>query len=308
MSGVKQEAGSSPPQDQDTTRAMPNDGRLPLTVLIPTLNEARNLRDCLASVSWADEILVVDSLSTDDTVAIATAAGARVIVQACVNIEAQKNWALPQCTHPWVLIVDADERLTPELAAEIRELLARGSPPHAAYAIRRRTFVFGRELHYSGMQGDRVTRLFDRQRARYPDREVHADLQVEGTTGRLRYPMLHLTSRTLDDYLDRMRRYSTWAANDWWKRGRRVSALPIIVHPCSRFFSTYVWKRGFLDGLPGLLYAALSAASVLMRWAKLWAMHDASARQARWPDGTLIIHRDAIVARADGDGNGSAPQ
>jgi glycosyltransferase involved in cell wall biosynthesis len=270
-------------------------GRVPLTVLIPTYNEERNLPDCLASVTWADEVFVVDSFSSDRTVAIATAAGARVVQHAYLNSANQKNWALPQCRHRWVLIVDADERVDPELAVEIKALLAAGTPPFPAYEIRRRTYAFGHEIRRCGLQDDRVTRLFDREKCRYPELEVHADLIVDGQRSHLRGRMAHLTYHTLDDYFEKFRRYTTWSANDRWKRGDRAGFWMIATKPLARFVSMYVLKRGFLDGVPGLIYCGLGAISVMVRCMKLWAMQDCVSRDARWPEGRRIIHGGAAV-------------
>jgi glycosyltransferase involved in cell wall biosynthesis len=268
--------------------------RLPLTVLIPTYNEERNLPDCLASVAWADEIFVVDSFSSDRSVAIATAAKARVVQHEYVNSAAQKNWAIPQCTHRWVLIVDADERVTPELADEIRALLE-AAPPHAAYEISRRTFFFDTEIKHCGWDSDRVTRLFDRERARYPDLEVHADLIVDGSVGHLAHKLDHYTYRTFDDYFEKFRRYTTWSANDLWKRGKRASALSIFVKPTARFFGMYVLKQGFRDGVAGLVACMLGAFSVFGRYAKLWAMQRAADSGRRFADGRPVIHAGAAM-------------
>lgn len=271
-------------------------GRLPITVLIPTYNEERNLPDCLASVAWADEIFVVDSFSSDRTVEIATAAGARIVQHAYVNSAAQKNWALPQCTHRWVLIVDADERVDAPLAAAIRALLAAsGGPPAAAYTIRRRTFAFGAEIRYSGWQGDSVRRFFDRSRCRYPDLEVHADLQVDGPIALLDGRLDHYTYRTFDEYFEKFRRYTTWSANDRWKRGDRASFLTVVGKPLSRFLRAWVLRRGFLDGTAGLIVCLLGAISAFTREAKLWAMGRASARNDRWSDGQYVIHAGAAI-------------
>ena len=263
---------------------------IPISVLIPTLNEERNLGECLAGVAWADEVVVVDSLSSDRTVAIAEAAGARVLAQACTTIEAQKNWAIPQCRHRWVLVVDADERVTPELASEIRTLAPTLGQGAAAYRIPRRTFFLGRELRYGG-----IIRLFDRGRGRYGDREVHGDLEVDGPVADLRHPLLHHTYRTIDDYLTKFIRYTTWAANDRWKRGHRAGWWALAAKPALRFVGMFVLQRGFLDGLAGFQYAALSAMSVFVRGAKLRAMHRARAEDARWPDGKRIIHPGAAI-------------
>lgn len=271
-------------------------GRLPITILIPTFNEERNLPDCLASAAWADEVFVVDSFSSDRTVEIAKAAGARVVQHVYVNSAAQKNWAIPQATHRWVLVLDADERVEPALAEEIRALLARpGGPDAAAYTIFRRTFAFGAEIRYSGWQGDSVRRFFDRTRCRYPDLEVHADLTVDGPTGTLRHRLEHYTYRTFDEYFEKFRRYTTWSANDRWKRGDRASFFTLLFKPMSRFLKNWLLRRGFLDGTPGLIVCMLGAISAFTRESKLWAMQRAVARNDRWRDGELIIHAGATV-------------
>jgi len=270
--------------------------RLPISVLITTFNEERNLPDCLASVVWADEIIVVDSFSTDRTVAIAQAAGATVKQRAYVNPADQKNWAIPQCAHRWLLILDADERVLPELASEIHGLLAQtGGPPAAAYEIRRRTICFGSELHYCGLQRDRVTRFFDRTLARYSEREVHEELIVTGQVGCLTARMTHFTYRTFDDYLEKFGRYTTWSANDLWKRGKRTGWWKLLVKPVARFISMYLLKFGLLDGTAGLIYCGLGSAGVFVRHAKLWAMQRAVVRNERWSDGRRIIHAGATV-------------
>lgn len=286
--------------------------RLPISVLITTFNEERNLPDCLASVAWADEIVVVDSFSSDRTVAIAQAAGATVKQRVYVNPADQKNWAIPQCAHRWVLILDADERALPELMAEIQGLLARpGGPPAAAYEIRRRTICFGSELRFCGLQRDRVTRFFDRTRARYSEREVHEELVVDGPVACLTAPMIHFTYRTFDDYLEKFGRYTTWSANDLWKRGKRTGWWKLLVKPVARFISMYLFKLGVLDGSAGLVYCGLGSAGVFVRHAKLWAMQRAVARNERWSDGRRIIHTGAAVQErpeviAGGNRDGSA--
>ncbi|HWN80808.1 MAG TPA: glycosyltransferase family 2 protein, partial [Candidatus Udaeobacter sp.] len=170
---------------------------VPLSVLVITLNEAHNLPDCLASVPWADDLLVIDSGSTDGTPDLARAAGARVVEHPFVSAGHQRNWALPLLRHPWCLVVDADERVTPELAAEIqRVVLADG--PADGYAMPRRSFFLGTPIHHSGWGRDRVLRLFRRERGRYDDALVHESLELDGRRAELRAPLLHYTYRTLD--------------------------------------------------------------------------------------------------------------
>ncbi|MBA3685200.1 MAG: glycosyltransferase family 2 protein [Planctomycetes bacterium] len=267
-----------------------------LTVLIPTYNEERNLPDCLASVAWVDEIFVVDSFSSDRTVEIARAAGARVVQHQYLNSANQKNWAIPQCTHRWVMVVDADERVTPALADEIRAALAHpGGPAAAAFSIPRDNWIFGHRIRHGGWGSDRLTRLFDRERARYKDLEVHADMQVDGPVARLEQPLEHWTYRTFDDYFEKFGRYTTWSANDLWKRGTRARWWHLLIKPWWRFLRMYLLKRGILDGVPGLILAGLSACTLFVRWGKLWAMGRAQASDARWPDGRRIVHAGAAI-------------
>ncbi len=267
-----------------------------LTVLIPTYNEERNLPDCLASVAWADEIFVVDSFSKDRTVEIARAAGARVVQHEYLNSATQKNWAIPQCTHRWVLVVDADERVTPALADEIRAVFARtGGPGAQAFSIPRDNWILGHRIRFGGWGSDRLIRLFERDRARYQDLEVHADMVVEGRVERLHRTFEHWTSRTFDEYLEKFGRYTTWAANDLWRRGKRARFHHLLLKPGLRFVRMYVIKLGVLDGAPGLILATLSAFSVFGKYAKLWAMGRAIALDARWPDRKRIIHGGAAI-------------
>ncbi|HYE07591.1 MAG TPA: glycosyltransferase family 2 protein [Planctomycetota bacterium] len=270
--------------------------RLPLTVLITTYNEARNLPDCLASVAGlADDVLVVDSFSSDATVAIAEAAGARVERHEYLDPATQKNWALPRCLNDWVLILDADERVTPQLSDELRGLFAAGAPVAAAHALPRRTFFFGTEIRRCGWDRDVVVRLIDRTRCRYGATEVHEQMVVDGATATLHGKLDHYTYRTFDDYLDKFGRYTTWSANDLWRRGKRCNWSHLTVRPLTRFVKMYLLKRGFLDGIPGLMVCALAAIGVFVRYAKLWAMQRARDRDDRWHDGRPVIHAGAAI-------------
>jgi len=244
-----------------------------LTVLVPTRNEEANLRDCLETVKWADEILVVDTFSTDRTLEIAREFGARVVQHEYVNSAAQKNWAIPQAENNWVMVVDADERVSPELAAEVRALLAApGGPPAAAYRMHRRTFFFGREIRHCGWDTDAVVRLFRKDRARYPDLWVHADMLVDGPVVKLRGRFDHYTYRSLDQYFEKFGRYTTWSAKDLAARGRRATLLNLLGRPAARFFKMYFLRLGFLDGVSGAVLCALAACSVFTKYAKLWEM------------------------------------
>jgi glycosyltransferase involved in cell wall biosynthesis len=243
--------------------------RLPLSVMVTTLDEADNLPDCLHSVRWADDVLVVDSGSRDDSVEIARRAGARVVVHRYESAARQKNWALPQLVHPWVLILDADERVPADLAAEITAIV-RADGPLDGYFLRRQSFFLGRAIRHCGWDRDEVLRLFRAGRGRYDDRLVHERLQLDGRSGRLPTPLLHYTYRSFSDYLERLDRYTARGAADLRAAGRRPSWAALLLRPPARFLRMYVLQRGFLDGIHGLLLCTLAATSVWLKYARLW--------------------------------------
>ncbi len=262
-----------------------------LTVLVPTFNEEEMLRACLESVKWADELFVVDSFSTDRTLEIAAEFGARTIQHEYVNSATQKNWAIPQAKNEWILVIDSDERATPALIEEVKALMAAG-PDADAYRIPRRSFFFGREIRHCGWESDKVTRLFRRD-ARYLDREVHADIDVSGMKlGEVSGIFEHHTVRSFDQYFEKFGRYTTWAANDLRKRGRRAGLLSLTARPAARFFKMYILRLGFLDGLHGLVLCWLATMSVFMKYARLWSMQLGGAPS---PDAAS----DAKPAQAD---------
>ena len=246
--------------------------RSKLTALLPTFNEEANIADCIASVAWADEVFVVDSFSVDATPRIAAGKGARLVQHEYVNSASQKNWSIPQAAHEWVLIVDSDERVTPELQREIVGILeadAAGRPVYDGYRIRRLNHFLGRRVRYCGWQNDTCLRLFRRDRGRYQDREVHADVMIDGTVGKLNHPLLHYTFTSFDQYMRKFNQYTTWAAGDRAARTRRVGCRHLLLRPLGRFFKQYILKRGFLDGRVGLMICSLAAFSVFMKYAKL---------------------------------------
>ncbi|MCI0566950.1 MAG: glycosyltransferase family 2 protein [Acidobacteria bacterium] len=242
-----------------------------LTALVPTFNEEAVIRDCLESLRWADEVFVVDSFSHDKTVEIAREYGSRVVQHAYVNSAAQKNWAIPQSGHLWVLLVDADERVTPELRDEIREILEQG-PCHPGYWIRRANHFLGRRMKHCGWETDKVIRLFRRDMARYEEREVHAEIEFPGPLPVLQYPLLHYSFRSFSQYWRKMQLYSDWGASQLFKEGRRAGWVSIGLRPLQRFLKMYLFRLGFLDGIHGLALSMLGAFAVFLKYAKLWEL------------------------------------
>lgn len=254
-----------------------------ITALIPALNEARNIVACLESVKWADELFVVDSFSADATPALAAAfphdPPVRVVQHEYVNSAAQKNWAIPQASHEWVLIVDADERVTPELRDEILATLAAIASPDSAaepaadgYRITRANTFMGEPVNHSGWGGDDVLRLFRRDKGRYQDRHVHADMIIDGRVGHLRGKLSHDTMQGFEPYMRKFDRYTSWAALDRAAKTPRVGWTHLALRPMARFLRQFVLKRGFLDGKVGFMISSMAAFSVFMKYAKLWEL------------------------------------
>ena len=252
-----------------------------LTAVVTTLNEEVNIRECLESLAFADEILLVDSFSTDGTLEIARSfPRVRIAQREYFGSAAQKNWAMDQVTTPWLLIVDADERVPEALAREITSLLER-EPETSTYSIRRQNFFLGRLIRHSGWSTDKVVRLLRRGAARYPNRRVHADLAPDGPTPTLMEPMLHHTYRSLDQALEKVHRYAVWAAADAFRQGRRAGLSGLVFRPLWRFFRMYVIQAGFLDGREGLVVCSLQAYGVFLKWARVWEWE--RCRQNGWP-------------------------
>lgn len=240
-----------------------------LSVTIITKNEAADIAEAIASVSWADEILVVDSHSADATVDIARGAGARVIGRDFAGYIDQKNFAAAEASHDWILSLDADERVTPELAQEIRQTMAH--PAHAAYQVPRLTWHLGRWIRATDWYPDYQTRLYDRRAARWTGRYVHEGVSVDGSVGRLRGDLHHYAYRDISDHLETIDRYTTLAARQMYEDGRRASAAALLLHPPAAFLRNLLLRGGFRLGTAGIIVSTLNAYYVFLKFAKLWA-------------------------------------
>ncbi|HKI85704.1 MAG TPA: glycosyltransferase family 2 protein [Thermoanaerobaculia bacterium] len=244
-------------------------GRLPVSVIITTFNEEINVEDCIDSVAWADEILLVDSYSTDRTVELAKARGVKVLEREYYGSAAQKNWSIDKVSNDWILIIDADERVPEPLAREILALLATG-PRQRGYSIRRQNVFLDKVIRHSGWSTDKVIRLFDRHFGRYPNRRVHADLEIEGPTPILKNPFVHYTCRSLDQYLVKLENYALWGAAQAFRDGRKAGISEIFFRPIWRFIRMYVLQAGFLDGMHGLVLCTLQGYGTFLKYARLW--------------------------------------
>jgi glycosyltransferase involved in cell wall biosynthesis len=239
-----------------------------LTVTVITRNEAANLDAALASVSWADEIVVVDSQSTDETVSIAGRHTGRVIVREWPGYSAQKNFAAAEASHDWILSIDADERVTPALAAEIRGLLA-GEPPCRAYRVPRVSYYLGRWIRSTDWYPDYQLRLYDRRVSAWAGL-VHEGVEVRGQVGRLRADLQHLPYRDIAHHLQTIDRYTTLAARQMRERGKRVGVAGLVARPAGAFLRNYVARGGWRDGSVGLVVSILNSYYVFLKFAKLW--------------------------------------
>lgn len=240
-----------------------------LSVIVVTHNEEARLRDCLASVTWADEIVVIDAESDDKTAAIAREFTDRVVLRAWDGFASQKNFAIDQARGEWVLSLDADEQVEPALGEEIRATVS-AADALDGYRVARRNVMWGQWIRHGGLYPDWQIRLFRRGRGRFSDQAVHESVRVEGRVGQLTAPLLHRSYRDAGDFLRRADRYASLAAEDWVRSGRPFRRHRLVVAPLSRFVAMYVVRRGFLDGWRGFLLAVLYAYYVFIRSVKIW--------------------------------------
>jgi glycosyltransferase involved in cell wall biosynthesis len=256
-------------------------GREPrLTVTIVTWNEEERLRECLESVAWADEIVVVDAESADKTVQLAREFTDRVWVRPWPGFAGQKNAALEHARGAWVLSLDADERVTPELRDRITRVLDANGPADG-YRIPRRNIFWGAWVQHGGLYPDYQLRLFRRGAGRFVEDAVHESARVDGRVERLAEPLLHHSYRDLEDFVARSNRYSSLAAREWLGHGRGAGMLDLIIRPLGRFCSMYLVQGGFLDGWRGLVLAVLYAHYVFLRTAKACELQMAAAAEQR---------------------------
>lgn len=251
-----------------------------ISVLIHTLNEVEQIGECLRSVDWADEIYLLDSFSDDGTVELIERDFPRVIVERRKSLgsAAQKNYGITKVSNDWILVVDADERVTPALRDEI--LSALDDPRLWAYRIYRRNYILGKRVRFSGLQRDSVIRLFHRDHARYPNRRVHADLLVDGDVGPLKHPLDHNYVRSFEHLATKTVRYAVWGAAQLYKDGARPNVADLTFRPTWRFIRDWILNLGILDGYRGLVVCAMHAHYTFLKYAKLWEYHELARRGA----------------------------
>ncbi|MDT0553830.1 glycosyltransferase family 2 protein [Urechidicola vernalis] len=243
-----------------------------VTAIIPTFNEEIHIEDAIKSVSFADEIIVIDSFSTDRTVELAEQYDIRLIQREFDDFSSQKNFAIDQAENDWIYLLDADERVTPNLEVEILNALKDPKDFVGFYVYR--TFYFGgRKIKYSGWQRDKVARLFNRNFCRYNGNLVHEVIKANGKLGFFKSKLEHYSYRGFDHYINKLNQYAWLQAEQLKRKNKKVNAFHIFVKPIARFFIHYFIRLGILDGFPGFVIAVTQSYGVLTRFIKLWLLN-----------------------------------
>ena len=245
------------------------DRPLDISVVIITKDEANNISGALESVTWAGDVVVVDSGSTDDTAAIARRYTGHVTTHVWEGYGSQKNYATGLAAHDWVLSLDADERVSPQLAQEIKELMS-AAPTMQGYRIPRTPHYLGRWIHSTDWYPDHQLRLYDRRVARWNTRHVHESVAVDGRVGKLRSEIRHYSYRSLSHHLSTIDRYTTLSVKQMLVEHQRAGWLDLVGHPPLVFLRNYVLRLGFRDGVPGLIISLMNSYYVFLKFAKLW--------------------------------------
>lgn len=246
-----------------------------LSVTIITYNEEENIRDCLESVKWADEIVVLDSFSTDKTVEICREYTDKIYQNKWCGFVEQKNFALDKASHNWILSIDADERISDKLTAEIKKLLLTDGPGFNGYYIPRKAFYIDRWILHCGWYPDYKIRLFRKDKGRWEGKEgtaIHESVKTDGMTGYLKGELLHYSFKDISSHIKTINNYTSISATENFKKGKSEGILSMLLRPPFNFFKMYILKRGFLDGIPGFIVSVLSSFHVFIKYAKMWEL------------------------------------
>jgi glycosyltransferase involved in cell wall biosynthesis len=238
-----------------------------ITALIIAFNEEKNLRDCLGSIKWVDEIIVIDSFSTDKTVEIAKEFTDKVIQRKWEGFASQRKFSLRQATNDWILSLDADERITNELKSSIQKVLA-GDSPVDGYKIARRNYFLGKWIESAFWYPDYQMRLFRKSRARMDDKLIHEGFEIDGKVGILEGDIIHYSYQSLQEAISKINNYSSLAAKQ--KEDKKVGAVDIVFRPLSAFITDFFSRKGYRDGFYGFLVAGMNAMTTLMTYTKIW--------------------------------------
>ena len=246
-----------------------------ISAIIPTYNEQHNIKQAIESCLFADEIIVVDSFSKDQTVSIVRDyPQVKLLEHEYINSAAQKNWTIPQASHDWIFLLDADERTSEELIKEVKQKVA-SSPKEVAFWIGRDNYFMDKKLNHI-WKGDAVIRLFRKSKCRYQDKHVHAEIETQGDVGKLNNRLKHDTyaGKGLEAHLIKGLRYTTWAALDRVEKIKKITFFHLLIKPFFAFLKRYFLQRGFLDGKQGFIIACMGSWNVFIRNVKVWRMHN----------------------------------
>mgnify|MGYP001043076601 CR=1 FL=1 len=236
-----------------------------LSAIIPTGNEEHNIVNAIKSVDFADEIIIVDSFSKDNTIKLATKLADTILQREYINSASQKNWAIPQAKFEWIFLIDADERVPLDLKEEILEVLS-SENNFSGFWIKRQNYFMGKKIRFSGWRGDKVIRLFKRDKCKYEEKNVHAEIISEGKIGMLKNKLIHNTFTSKEAYIDKLRRYARWQAKDYDRITNKITVYHTQVKPIIRFIKHYFLQLGILDGYVGFIISFYQAKAVKMRY------------------------------------------
>lgn len=242
-----------------------------ITAIIPTLNEEIHIEAAIKSVSFADEIIVIDSYSTDDTVILAEKHNVKIIKRKFDDFSTQKNHAIDQAKHSWIYVLDADERVTPEVQKEILEAV-KNPKDYVGFYVRRSFYFAGKHIKFGGCQRDKVVRLFLKENCSY-EGVVHETIKAEGKLGFFKNKIEHFSYKDYDHYISKMHHYGRLRGKEYFERGKKVNLFHILIKPSARFIIHYFIRLGFLDGFPGYIFAKTQAYGVYTRYIKLWLLN-----------------------------------
>ena len=241
-----------------------------LSVTIITYNEEKNIVAALESIKWANEIIVVDSNSTDNTIKLAKQFTDKVIIRSWPGYAAQKQFATEQATSEWILSIDADEQVTIELAKEIQKVISDSNNTYDGFYLSRQNYYLNKAIYHSGWSPDYQLRLYRRGKGFWQGDFVHESVKVNGNVGKLKAKLSHYSIQSLAAHHNRLNSYTTLAANDLVSRSKKVSSLDLLLRPIIAAFRSYFWRLGFLDGFAGIIIAYFAAYYVFLKYAKAW--------------------------------------
>ena len=245
-----------------------------ITAIIPTLNEEIHIEEAIKSVCFADEIIVIDSYSTDKTLEIAEKMNVKIIKRKFDDFSSQKNYAIAQASYDWVYILDADERVTPEVETEILEAV-KNPKDFVGFYVRRAFYFCGRKINYGGCQSDKVARLFLKEHCKYAG-VVHETIITKGKLGFFKNKIEHYSYKSYDHYISKMNHYGELRAKQYFNEGKKVNLFHVLIKPPARFCIHFFIRFGFLDGFSGFVFAKTQAYGVLTRYIKLWLLNNKS--------------------------------